>query len=112
MSHGNDVAVTAPPSAPCIYPWCHGLFCATADNGERFHRGLLSSEGGPSESLGVDLVCNDFADGTSTGPQVDITFTNRPEFGIAQHSIALEPLDALRHGSAVIRAALIALARR
>ncbi len=112
MSHGNDVAVIAPPSTPCIHSWCAGLYCATADNGERFHQAILSSEGGPSESIGVDLVRNDYADGTSTGPLVDITFTGMSELGIAQHSVGLTPEAALRHAAAVARAASLALANR
>lgn len=112
MSHGTDVAVIFPPSTACVHPWCDGIFCATADNGERFHRGILSSEGSPTESIGVELVGNDFTDGTSTGPLIDVSFTNLADAGVAQHSVGLTPDAALRHAAAVTYAATVALSRR
>ncbi|MFF0378707.1 hypothetical protein [Actinoplanes missouriensis] len=104
--------MTAPPSTPCIHPWCGGLYCAAADNGERFHLGVLSAEGGPDEFIGVDVVRHDAADGTSEGTLVDITYTDHRQGGLAQRSVTLSPAAALRHGLAVVRAALFALARR
>ncbi len=110
MSHGNDVAVIAPPSTPCTHSWCDGRSCAIADLGERFHRGILSAEGSSTESVGVELVSNDFADGTTTGPLIDITFTNMADAGVAQYSASLTPEAALRHIAAVTRAVGLALA--
>jgi hypothetical protein len=112
MSHGIDVAVSLPPVRTCAHSWCAGLFCSASDNGERFHRGILSAEGDSTEIIGVDLVCNDYADGTSTGPLIDITFADATEHGITRHSVGLTPDAALRHAAAVVRAALLALAVR
>lgn len=112
MSHGSDAATNASTRSTCVHRWCDGQFCASADRGERFHRGIFSSEGGPTESVGVDLVSNDYADGSSTGTLIDITFTEMSETGIAQHSVGLTPAAALRHAAAVAHAASLALARR
>jgi hypothetical protein len=111
MPHGsrNPQAVTLP--AACHHSWCDRQFCTSPDQGERFHRGILSSEGG-TEIVGVEVVANDHGDGTSTSPQVDITFARMSDGGVLSHSVGLSPEAALRHAAAVVQAVSLALAPR
>lgn len=94
--------------AACRFSWCAGSFCSGSDLGEAFHYAKVSSVG-TGEAVGVELVSNDFADGATTGPMVDITFTDIASSGVSTHSASLSPLAALRHGEAVIRAAVAAI---
>jgi hypothetical protein len=112
MSHASDATALPRDQNTCFHSWCKGQFCAVADLGERFHQGILSSEGDGGERFGVELVCSDFADSTTTGPQIDFTFTAIAETGVVQHSVRISPEAALRHAAAIARAASIALASR
>lgn len=107
-STDSTVPTSASDARTCRFDWCSGLFCSDPADSESFHLARISSEGS-DEVVGVELVCNDFADGTSSGPLVDITFTSVAGTAVAQHSASLSPVDAFRHGEAVIRAALAAL---
>jgi hypothetical protein len=106
-SDGLNVKLRVP--APCRFKWCDGRYCADRNSDEQFHLARVSSEGS-DDAVGVELVCNDFADGTTSGPLVDITFTDLAESGVSRHSAGLSPMAALRHAEAVIKAALAALA--
>ncbi|MFI5938097.1 hypothetical protein [Actinoplanes sp. NPDC051494] len=108
----TDLAVSTPSTRACPHSWCAGIFCAISDNGERFHRGILSAESNSAETIGVDLVCNDYADGATSGPLIDVTFAVLSANGVAQHSVGLTPEAALRHAATLIRAASLALASR
>lgn len=114
MLHGNDTAPTvrAATRAPsCRHPWCPGLYCADSSTNEAFHYALFGAEG-DTETVGVELICNDHADGTSTGPLVDITWSGQSVEGLVEFSASLTPEQALRHAAEVAKAAGLALASR
>lgn len=111
MSHGSRTQQAVSSPATCHHQWCDGQFCTHPGQDERFHRGILSSEGG-SDIVGVEIVANDHSDGTSTGPLIDITFAVMTDAGVASHSAGLTPEAALRHAAAVVQAVSLALASR
>jgi hypothetical protein len=111
MSHGSRTPQAVSSPASCHHPWCDARFCTIPGQNEQFHRGILSSEG-DGDVVGVEIVANDHADGTATGPLIDITFAVMSDAGVASHSAGLSPEAALRHAAAVIQAASLALASR
>lgn len=111
MSHGSRTRQAMSSPATCHHPWCDNQFCTRPDLDERFHRGVLSSEG-DTDIVGVEIVANDHADGTMTGPQIDITFAVVSDDGVLSHSAGLSPEAALRHAAAVVQAVGLALASR
>lgn len=106
MPDGHSALATADNT--CRYVWCAGQFCSIPGGREAFHYAKLDSAG-IGETVGVELVSNDFADGGTTGPMVEITFADLALTGVSTHSASLSPVAALRHGEAVIRAALAAI---
>ena len=111
MPHGSRTPQAVSVPATCHHSWCDGQFCTSPDQGERFHRGIRSAEGS-TDLVGVEIVANDHADGTSTGPQIDITFAVMSDDGVLSHSAGLSPDAALRHAAAVIQAVSLAFVSR
>lgn len=113
MPNGSDAQVKdlSTRTTACHFGWCDGKFCQIGPaGGERFHFSNFAAEAGGDDIVGVDLVLNEFADGTNSGPLVDITWSRLWAEGVTEQSALLTPQAALRHAAAVIRAAHAAIA--
>jgi hypothetical protein len=116
MANGSDARLMTRPRrlATCRFAWCAGRYCRTSAVGERFHFTNLATEESTDETthVGVDLVCNDFVDATSTGPLVELTWAHMDADGVTERSAELTPQAALRYAAAITHAAQAAMATR
>jgi hypothetical protein len=88
----------------CPHVWCTD--CTEDGHGDRFHCGAsrVFTDRRSNGQIGVELVRNDFGDGTTTGTLVDLLYAT-DRHGLATDSMALEVGVARNLATAIFAAA-------